>query len=108
MVIYGYWDRQGADRAEVPLRSLQPQTVQLLVLEFGRTLLACLLVLLAIGPLTVHAAVLDEAAGRAVLQLDGADPSLAAVGTSFVATIAIIRHAVHCAGVASTERRPGV
>ena len=43
--------------------------VQSLVLEFCCTLLAGLLVLLAVGLLAVHAAVLDEAAGRAVLEL---------------------------------------
>ena len=31
------------------------------------------------GPLAVHAAVLDEAAGRAVLELDDVAPALAAV-----------------------------
>ena len=50
---------------------LVPLTVQLLVLELCRTLLAGLLVLLPMGPLAVHAAVPDEAAGRAVLQFDG-------------------------------------
>jgi len=48
-----------------------PLAVQSLVLEFCCTLLAGLLVLLAVGFLAVHAAVLDEAAGRAVLELDG-------------------------------------
>ena len=55
--------RQRADRAEVSLRPLQPLTVQLLILEICGTLLACLLVLLAMGLLAVQAAVLDEAAG---------------------------------------------
>ena len=86
---------QSADRAEVALRPLVSLAVQLLVLELCRPLLACLLVLLAVGPLAVHAAVLDEAAGRTVLELDGIAPVLAAVGAGFVATIAI-RHVVHC------------
>ena len=42
--------------------------------------LQCPFVLLAMGLLVVHAAVLDEAAGRAVLQLDGIAGFLAAVG----------------------------
>ncbi|EJK53564.1 hypothetical protein THAOC_26975, partial [Thalassiosira oceanica] len=54
--------------------------VQFLVLELCHALLASLLVQLAVGPLAVHAAVLDEAAGRAVLELDGVAPELAAVG----------------------------
>ncbi|EJK72176.1 hypothetical protein THAOC_06319, partial [Thalassiosira oceanica] len=41
-----------------------------LILQFCGTLLARLLVLLAVGPLAVHAAVLDEEAGRAALELD--------------------------------------
>ena len=54
-----------------PPASLAP-AVQLFFLQFSRALLADLFVLLAMGPLAVHAAVLDEAAGRAVLELDGA------------------------------------
>ena len=46
-------------------------------------MLAGLLVLLAVGPLTVHSTVLDEAAGRAALELDGIAPELAAVGAGF-------------------------
>jgi len=45
-------------------------------------------------PLAVHAAVFDEAAGRAVLELDGVAPALAAVGACFVAA-AITKDAVH-------------
>ena len=71
--------RQRANRAVAPLRPLVSLTVQLLVLELCRPLLARLLVMLAVGPLAVHAAVLDEAAGRAVLELDGVAPVLAAV-----------------------------
>ena len=59
-------------------------TVQLLVLQFGRALLACLLVLLAVGPLAVHTAVFDEAAGRAVLELECAASVSSAVGAGFV------------------------
>ncbi|EJK67099.1 hypothetical protein THAOC_11910, partial [Thalassiosira oceanica] len=83
MVIRRKRDRQSADRAEVPLRPLVPLTVQLLVLELCRALLAHLLVQLAVGPLAVHAAVLDEAACRAVLELDAslaATAAFAAVG----------------------------
>ncbi|EJK70855.1 hypothetical protein THAOC_07752, partial [Thalassiosira oceanica] len=60
-------------------------------------LLAGLLVQLAVGSLTVHAAVLDEAACRAVLELDDGAPELAAVGAGFGAITAITldRHAVH-------------
>ena len=70
---------QGADQAEVTLRPLDPLAVQLLVLELGRTLFARLLVPLAVCLLAVHAAVLDEAAGRAVPELDGVAPVLTAV-----------------------------
>ena len=92
-----HWERnrQSADRAEVPLRSLVPLTVQLLVFELSCTLLARLLVLLAVGSLAVHAAVLDEAAGIAVLELDVVAPELAAVGAGFIA-IVLAMHAVHC------------
>ncbi|EJK48376.1 hypothetical protein THAOC_32832 [Thalassiosira oceanica] len=83
MLAHRHWDRQSADQAEIPLRPLVPLTVQLLVLELGRASLACLLVLLAVGPLAVHAAVLDEAAGRAVLELDSVASVLAAVGARF-------------------------
>ena len=65
--------------------SLQPLAVQLLVLQLCHALLAGLLVLLTTGPLAVHAAVLDEAAGRAALELDGVAPWLAAVGAGFFA-----------------------
>ena len=73
---------------------LQPLTVQPLVLEFCRALLARLLVLLVVCFLAVHAAVFHEAAGRAVLQLDGVAPELAAVGAGLV-TITLARHAFH-------------
>ena len=95
MGIHAYRNRQGADRTEVPLRPLVPLAVQLFVLELGCTLLSGLLVLLAMYLLAVHAAVLDEATGRAVLELDDLAPGLAAVGAGFVATIAIT-HVVHC------------
>ena len=74
--------------------SLQPLTVELLLLEHRCALLAHLLVLLAMGPLAVHSAVLDEAAGRAALELDSVAPELAAVGAGFVA-IVFDRHAAH-------------
>ena len=83
---------QGTDRTEVSLHPLQPLTVQPLVLELCRTLLARILVLLAMSPLAVHAAVLDEAAGRAVLELDDVAPLLAAVGADIDA---INGHAAH-------------
>ena len=58
-----------------------PLAVQLLVLLLGRAFLACLLVDLAVGLLAFHAAVFDETAGRAVLELDAVVVSfLAAVG----------------------------
>ena len=98
MIIRWQRNRQSADRAEVPLHPLEPLTVQLLVLQLGRTLLACLLVLLAVGPLAVHAAVLDEAAGCAVLELDGVAPLLAAVGAGLVAVILGNGYAAHATG----------
>ena len=70
MAIRGERDRQSADWAEVPLGPLVTLAVQLLVLEFGSALLACPPVLLAMVPLAVHSAVLDEEARIAVLQLD--------------------------------------
>ncbi|EJK59267.1 hypothetical protein THAOC_20535 [Thalassiosira oceanica] len=78
-----------------PSRPIKPLTVQLLVLELGCTLLARLLVLLAVGPLAVRAAILDEAAGRAVLQLDGVAPLLAAVGADFLAIVRNRHAAAH-------------
>ena len=71
--------------------------VHLLVLELCCTLLAYLLVLPAVGLLAVHAAVLDEAAGIAVLQVHRLAPVLAAVGTGSV-TVTVIyaaRRALH-------------
>ena len=50
--------------------------------------------LLAMGLLAVHAAVLDEAAGSAALELDDVAPEFAAVGSGLVA-ITLARHAVH-------------
>ena len=70
---------QSAYWAEVPLRPLMSLTVQLLVLQLSCALLAGLLVLIAVGLLAVNAAVLDDAAGRAVLELDGAAPVFATV-----------------------------
>ena len=55
-------------------------TAQLLIPELRCTLLAGLLVLLAVDFLAVNAAVLDEAAGRAVLELHRIAGFLAAVG----------------------------
>ena len=96
MLIHREWNWQRADRAEVTLRPLMSLTVQLLVLKLCCTLLARLLVLLAVRPLAVHAAVLDEATGRTVLELDGVARVLAAVGAGFVAIILPIdRHAAH-------------
>ena len=46
------------------------------------------------GLLAVHAAVLDEAAGSAALELDDVAPEFAAVGSGLVA-ITLARHAVH-------------
>ena len=81
MLIRGQGNRQSADGAEVFLRQIMSLVVQFLVLEHCRTLLAGLLVLLAMGPLAVHAAVLHESTGRAALELDDLAPLLAAVGT---------------------------
>ena len=67
MLIHWQRNRQCTDRAEITLMSLQPLTVQLLVLELGRTLLTGLLMLFAVGPLAVYTAVFHEAAGIAVL-----------------------------------------
>ena len=94
MLRYWEWHWHSADRAEVPLWSLLSLIVQLLVLQLRYTFLACLLVLLAVGLLAVDTAVFDEAAGRAVLELDGVAPVLAAVGAG-VAAIALARHATH-------------
>ena len=90
----GERNRQGADRADVSLRPLVSLRIKTLVLELGCALLACLLVLLAMGLLTVHAAVLDKAAGRAVLELHGVAPVLATVGARLVG-IVHNRHAAH-------------
>ena len=97
MATHGYRNRQSADRTEVPLRPLASLAVQLLVLEFCCTLLAYLPVLLAVGLLSVHAAVLDEAAGRAVLQLDGASLAVTALATAgaHVSGAAVDRDAAH-------------
>ena len=76
-----HWERhcKETDRTEVSLGPLVTLAVQLLVLELGRALLACLLVLLAVNLLAFHAAVLHEEAGRAVLELGGISPFLATV-----------------------------
>ena len=97
------WQRnwQSADRAEVSLRSLEPLAVQLLVLELCHAYLTGLLVLLPMGPLAVHAAVLDEATGRAVLELDGVTPSSpATVGAGLDAIVLafVDRFTVHRGG----------
>ena len=77
------WHSKETDRTKVKLRSLVTLAIQLLVLQLGRALLACLLVLLAVDLLTVHAAILHEKAGRAVLQLDAVVSFFAAVGADF-------------------------
>ena len=80
MLVCRHWHGLRADRAEVPLKSLVPLAVQPLVLQLGRALLAGLLVDLAVGLLATHAAVFDEEAGRAVLELDTVATLLSAVG----------------------------
>ena len=80
MFAWRHWNGQCAYWAEVPLRLLVSLSVQPLVLELGRALLAGLLVLLAMGLLAVHTAIFDEEAGRAVLELDSVATSLCAVG----------------------------
>ena len=94
MLPHGKRNGQSAERAEVELMSLQPLAVQLLVPELSYAQLARLLVLLAMCFLTVHAAVLDEAAGIAVLELDVVAPVHAAIGAGRVA-ITVARHAAH-------------
>ena len=100
MATYGEGNRQGADRTKIPLLPLESMAVQLLVLEICRTLLAHLLVLLAVRLLAVHAAVLDEAARRAVLQPDRVTGDHAAVGAGYSTIILAFagilhRHAAH-------------
>ena len=68
----------------------------MLVLDLCCALLTGLLVLHSVGLLTVDAAVFDEVAGIAVLELDCTAPLLATIGAGFVANIAIIRHVAHC------------
>ena len=72
-----------------------PLAVQLLVLEFCRTLLACLLVLFAVSLLAIHAAVLDEVAGIAAFELGGIASVLATVCTGSVALLHDNRRAFH-------------
>ena len=88
MLIRGQGNRQCAERAGVTLRPLESQAVQLLVLQLRGAFLTGPLVLLAVGPLAVHATILDEAAGSAVLELDGVAPVLTTVGADS-ATIAV-------------------
>ena len=77
--------RQRAYRTEVALWPFVSLTVQPFLLQLGRSFLARLLVLLAVGPLTVQAAVPDETAGRAVLELDAVLAALApAVDADFI------------------------
>ena len=75
-------------------------TVQPLVLELRRTLLARLLMLLAVGPLAVHAAVFHEEAGIAVLEFHCFAPALAAVGAGLFANNG---HAAHFRAGANFE-----
>ena len=79
MLVHGKRDRQRAYRAEIPLGPLLPLAVQSLVFQLRDTLFARSLVLLAMGFLAVHAAVLDEVAGLTVLELHRVG-FLAAVG----------------------------
>ena len=80
MLVCRYWHGLRAYGAELLLQSLVSLTVQPLVLQLSRALLACLLVDLAVGLLAVHAAVLDEEAGGAVLELDASAALLPTVG----------------------------
>ena len=78
-----HWEgnRQRAYRAKVSFRPLVPLPVQPFLPQLGGAFLADLLVLLAVGPLAVHAAVFNQAAGGAVLELDAVLAALAlAVG----------------------------
>ena len=90
MLIHWQRNRQCADRAEVVLWPLEPLIVQFLVLELCHTLLTCPLVLPAVGPLAVHAAVLDEAAGRAVLSLTVPLDSAPQLAQHSIATTSLI------------------
>ena len=83
MFVHREWHSKQTDRTKVSFRSLVTLAVQLLVLDLRRALLACLLVLLAVDLLAVDAAVFDEEAGRAVLQLDAVVSFFAAVGADF-------------------------
>ena len=84
MITHGKRYGKCADRIEITLRPVVSLAVQLLVLELCCTLLACLLVLLAVGLLASHATVFDQATGRASLELDGVTCSRPAVGAGFV------------------------
>ena len=81
VLAHGELYREQAERAEILPRSLVTSPVQSLVLQLGRALLAGLLVQPAVDPLAVDAAVFDEEAGRAVLQLRAIISFLATVGT---------------------------
>ena len=82
MIFHNQRNRKSADGAEVALRPFEPLIVQFLVLELCHALLAGPLVLLAVGLLAVHAAVFDEAAGRAALEPDGAALAAAALSAA--------------------------
>ena len=90
-----YWYGQRAYGAELSLGSIVPLAVKPLVLQLGRTFLAGLLVDLAVGLLAVHAAVFDEEAGRAVLELHAVAALLSAVGAH---TKSCRRNATRCHG----------
>ena len=97
MFTHWEWNKQSTYRAEVAFRSLVTLAVQLLVLELCCTLLACLLVLLPMCLLAVHAAVFDEKTGVAVLELDDVAFVLVTVGAGFSTIFLTSKRAVHCA-----------
>ena len=99
MIVNRKWYCKETDRAEVILWSLVTLAVQLLVLELGHALLACLLVLLAMDLLAVHATVFHEEAGVAVLELDGVTAFLATVGTGVRGFRRVDGNAAHIVGL---------
>ena len=94
-----HWYCKEADGAKMRLRPLGSLAVQLLILQLGRTFLACLLVLLAMDLLAVHATVFHEEAGVAVLELDGVTAFLATVGTGVRGFRRVDGNAAHIVGL---------
>ncbi|EJK76504.1 hypothetical protein THAOC_01730 [Thalassiosira oceanica] len=85
----------GWSKVHLCRRGRQASGRGLLVLDLCRTLLAGLLVLLAVGPLAVHATVFDQATGRAVPELDAVTSSRPTVGADFSAIVRDRHEAAH-------------